>query len=174
MHKNTMIEYRFKLDENYIVESIMRWRKQHITRGMFIAIKAIASFLLIAFAILFFCFNHYILGVVFIALVFFMYKGHLVDLWLAKRRLRKSPYFNDNVVITISPESYHEKSDKSESTIAWSAFTKVRRFNDGVLLFQGALVHWLPNSAIASGSVSLVEELARDNIGDYKIIEHGA
>lgn len=165
-----MVEYRFKLNENYLIESIMRWRKQHTTRSVFIAIKAIASFLLTVFAILFFCFNHYILGVVFIALVGFMYKGHLVDLWLAKRSLRKSPYFNDDMVITISPESYHEKSNKVESTLAWSAFTKVRRFNDGVLLFQGALVHWLPSSAITSGSVSSVEELARDNISDYKVI----
>jgi hypothetical protein len=53
--------------------------------------------------------------------------------------------------------------------LTWEAFTAARRFDDGVLLFQGPwLVNWLPAEAITQGSLTELELLLREKLSDWK------
>ena len=52
---------------------------------------------------------------------------------------------------------------------------RLRLFDDGFLLLLGAQVfHWLPNSALVSGSRGDVEELLRRTVEDFAAIESKA
>ena len=52
----------------------------------------------------------------------------------------------------------------------WNNFTKARRFNDGMLLFQGPHVfNWLPNvAAVEPTTVQAANELIKANVTEYR------
>jgi hypothetical protein len=60
-------------------------------------------------------------------------------------------------------------SDKSESKLAWSTLTKVRRFSDGFLLFSGESAYfWWLDKALVSGSVEEVQSLIESNVDNFQ------
>ncbi len=167
-----MPEYRFLFGEDFLIQGFQKYRKQHGTRCVFIAIKSVASILLVALVA--FAVAHRIWGltIFLIALVILIFNGHRMDFWLFKRRFRKSPYRNENIIITLTADGFHAVGLKSNSKLTWAAFTKARRFRDGFLLFQGpGLFNWLPDAALAAGAAAEVAYLIEANVKDYKIVE---
>ena len=82
--------------------------------------------------------------------------------WLATRRWRKSPVFGMQSRFTMNREGMRVTDPVSEGQIRWAAFTRARRFADGWLLFFGpSLAYWLPNAAVAAGTVLEADWLIR-------------
>ena len=170
-----MPEYRFLFDETFLIESLRKYRKQHGTRYASLAIKSIAGLLLLALAAFSAWQIDWWLALFFCALVLLMFNGHLIDYWLIRRRFRKSPYRNENMVSILTAEGLHAVSPQSDSRLAWSVFTKARSFSDGVLLFQGpGVFNWLPDTALSDGSRTEVDSLIRARVKDYRIVEPNA
>ena len=96
--------------------------------------------------------------------------GGPIDAWTARRRLRKSPFHNNSLTFLLSATELHVAGNNEDSHLKWTAYSKARRFSDGLLLYQGPyFFNWLPDSA-ASGahSIDSAQELARANIKDYR------
>lgn len=168
-----MPEYRFKFDEAFLIEAFRKYRKQHGTRYVSLAMKSIAGLLLLALAAFSAWQINWWLAVFFVALVLLMFNGHLIDYWLIKRRFRRSPYWNDNMVSNLTAEGLHAVGSHSDSKLGWAVFTKARYFRDGFLLFQGpGLFNWLPDAALSDGSRAEVESLIQAHVEDYRIVEH--
>jgi len=99
-----------------------------------------------------------------------VFLGWPIDKWLLRRRFRKSPYHNDEISISLSEDGLYGAGRASETKMAWSNFTKARRFNDGLLLFSGSpIFHWLPNSAaVGPADVAEAERLVRQHVSDFR------
>lgn len=95
--------------------------------------------------------------------------GWPIDAWIARRRFRKSPFHNDEIVFALSEDGTHAVGLNSEVRAGWAVFTKARRFKDGMLLFKGpGVFSWLPDSAIDTPSnISIVQELVRKQVRNY-------
>ena len=101
-----------------------------------------------------------------------MLYGHKIDYLVLKYRCRKSPHINEQVEITLTDEGYHVLSNKFETKALWSVFTKTVVFRDGFLLVEGpGLFHWLPLKNITRGTVQELNQLIKNNINEYKVIE---
>ncbi len=170
-----MIKLKIEFDDQFLLETFKRYRRQHALRNTWLILKVIciAIFLILSVASAFH--GDYKLIVVFTAVIILMLYGHKLDYVLLKSRFRQSPFINEEVEITISDEGYHELSNKSESKSLWSVFTKAVVFSDGFLLLQGpGLFNWLPVKNITQGSPQELNQLIKNNIKEYKVIEQGA
>ena len=167
-----MIQFEFKIDEDYFITALKKYRRQHFSRCILIVIKSIASFFLLALSALTLYGRNWWISAFFIVLIVLLFKSHLIDIWLFKRRFRKSPYRNDDTLITISDDGLQEVSDKSESKVKWCLYVKACRFQDGFLIFQTQKsFDWLPDSAMTKGSTEDLEEIIKNNIKKYRIIK---
>ena len=93
--------------------------------------------------------------------------------WSLRARVRnvsKSPFWNQSYRIELSQEGLRVSCPITESRSSWSSFTSARQFEDGVVLFQGQLMHWLPFDTLIAGSVEETEELIRSKVADYKLV----
>lgn len=167
-----MAEYRFLFDESFLIQACRKNRRQHGTLRVFLVIKSVACLLVLGLAALSVAHRAWWLTALFVAAAILGFNGHQIDLWRLKRRFRKSPYKDDDLVITLTADGVHALGSKSDSKLTWAVFTKACQFGDGFLLFQGpGLYNWLPTSALVDGSTSEVESLIRDNVRHYKMVE---
>jgi hypothetical protein len=162
--------YLFRFSEDHLVESHLRYRKQLWWRRPFYAMKGLIAIPLLALAIL--CVvNGWVLGAaIFGGIIGIMFLAWPVDAWVIRRRFRKSPFHNEEISYQLADSGVHVIGKQQDVRLAWSVFTKCRRFRDGLLLFQGPhLFTWLPDVAVASGStVSETAELVRTYVKDYR------
>jgi|GEM_PF-829262 len=89
---------------------------------------------------------------------------------LALHRFRKSPFYNDEIDFSLSESGSHARGRHSEVRHGWEAYTKARRFKDGLLLCHGPdAFHWLPDAAAADpAAIAAAQQLARARIRDYR------
>ena len=162
------IEYRIHFSEEHLLTSLKRYRQliwwmRPFFRGFTLLLAALSLALSVIYqvpqAAVFF-------GVALVTLPF----TRPLDVWLVRRRFRRSPYHNDDVVFQLSEIGSHAVGRNSEVRLSWGAFTKARRFKDGLLLVQGAHVfNWLPDSAARDfDAVKQAQELVRARIADYR------
>jgi hypothetical protein len=104
------------------------------------------------------------------ALLGAIFLGDPIDAWIARRRLRKSPFHNNDLSFRISSTELHVTGTNEDSHLKWSAYSKVRRFSDGLLLFQGpSFFNWLPDSAaVDTTSIEQAQVIARSQVKDYR------
>jgi hypothetical protein len=96
-------------------------------------------------------------------------QGPRIDYFLLTRRLRKSPFYGDELKIIVSQEGVAVDTQRSQTSLKWSAFTRARRFASGFLLFTGPTAfHWWPDSALAEGTLTEVTSLLRQNVPSYE------
>ena len=162
-----MAEYRFLFDEGFLIQAFRRYRRQHGTRRVLMAIKVVAAVLLVPLAVFAVAHRVWWLAAFFLALVILMFNAHLIDFFLIKRQFRKSPYRDEHVVITLAAEGVHAVSSKSDSKLTWAVFTKARRFHDGFPV----VFNWLPEPALTEGTAADVESLIKTHVRDYRIVE---
>ncbi|GMV90306.1 MAG: hypothetical protein KJ060_21270 [Candidatus Hydrogenedentes bacterium] len=163
-----MAVFEFTLDEVFVLQMHRTWlrcrKARPYERTLKIALAVPITVLMILGAI-------GRIGVVFfpmlIVLALLVFAPQL-DQLLMRRRLRKSPGLNDRYRIEISDSGLRATGPKSESTVAWAAFTAARRVQDGILLYQGPNVfNWLPSDALVEGTLEDAEVIIRRNISDY-------
>jgi len=89
---------------------------------------------------------------------------------LALHRFRQSPFYNDEIDFSLSENGSHARGRHSEVRHGWEAYTKARRFKDGLLLCHGPdAFHWLPDAAAADpAAIAAAQQLARARIRDYR------
>ena len=95
--------------------------------------------------------------------------GPAFDTWLAKRRFRKSPFYNSNVTVRLSGSGYFGEDANSRTELSWAAFTDGSRFPDGFLLFTGPQqFHWFPDRALVVGGIAEIESVLKQKIPKFK------
>jgi hypothetical protein len=163
-------EYRFRFSEDHLLTSLLRFRQQVWWRKPFIGLKWILG-LTFAIPLVIFVYKGIpALAGIFGAIVGALLLGWPIDAWIVRRRFRKSPFHDDEIVFSISERGSHVVGRNSETLVGWANFTKARRFKDGLLLFQGPnVVNWLPDVAASdAGAVKNAQEMARLHIPDYR------
>lgn len=170
-----MPNYRFQFDEEFLIECFRKYRRQHGTRFIILAIKLVAGPPLLALAVFCAWESNWKMAILPFGLVLAMFGGHLIDYWLIKRRFRKSPYWNDNVAVSVTADGINAVGSRSDTKFAWTVITRARRFANGFLLFQGpGMLNWLPDTALSDSTPVEVESLIQAHVKDYKVVEQQA
>lgn len=173
-----MNEYCVSYNEEYILSSIERYRRQRQVYPWFIAVKIVCALgLALLIGIIVYgaiaspgkswplVLIALVLGVFLLLLV----QGPRIDYFFLKRRLRKSPFYGDELKILISQEGVAVNTPRSQTSLKWSAFTRARRLASGFLLFtEPTVFHWWPDSALAQGTLAEVTTLLRQNVAAYE------
>jgi hypothetical protein len=167
-------EYRMRYTESYLLESLARYRRQLWWRGQYGALRWVLAVVLALLAGLAFYHRAFLPSIVLggflgmlLGAIFF---GDPIDAWNAKRRLRKSPFYNNDLTFRISESELHITGSNEDTHLKWSAYSKARRFSDGVLLFQGpSFFNWLPDAAaIDKSSIEQLQTIVRERVKDYR------
>jgi hypothetical protein len=163
-------EYRLRFSHDYLVTSVLRYRQQVPWRRPFIGVKWLLALPVAALVVLSIYSELYALGAVFTAVLTSLVLGWPIDKWLLRRRLRKSPFNDRDLVFTLSDAGVHLEGGIVDTRLTWSAYTKARRFTDGLLLFHGPhTFNWLPDAAaIDPGVPAIAQQMARANVPDYR------
>jgi len=184
-----MITAYIKFTPDFLIEAMRRSRKLRRTRYIGIAVKSISLAFLVPLVLwitwrsrIVWLGNPVLQGqiviglVIFAALSVFMLNAHHVDYWLARRRFRKSPYYDEEIFFEFSEIGVHTRSTKQDGTLHWSAFTKVAHLKDGFLLFQGPnAVNWIPLSSLDNPSeAGELAALLRAKIPQHTIVAQNA
>jgi hypothetical protein len=166
-----VVEYRFRGDEDYYVTAYAKYRRQlwwyrwlwpaRVLAIGLVALALIFSFPDLPLIALMLCL---LLGAGLWSLLFASLRGAVL-----RRRIRKIAALNDDWVIRLSDDGMYSSSKRSEGRLDWSGFSRARRLTDGLLLFQGHLFHWLPDSARTHPALpSEVGDLVRRHVSDYR------
>ena len=165
-------EYRFRFGEEFLLTAFLKYRKQLRWYAWHRALRLVGALALLALVGVSLyakaVFPAFVLGGF---VVLFAFAPRL-DNWLVRRRFRKSPYHDDDVVVRLTDDGIFLRGRAAETRLEWSVITKARRFVDGFLLFQGPyMFHWLPDAASGSGSCLEAEALVRNRVRDYLDVE---
>ncbi len=167
-------EFRVRYDEQYLLSAISRHRRQLWWRGAYDLLRwSLAAVMALLTGIVFYSgafMPSVVLGGFTGALLGSILLGDPIDAWILKRRLRKSPFHNNNLVFRVSPTDIHASGNNEDTHLKWTAYSKARRFSDGLLLYQGPqFFNWLPDSAaLDAASISAAQEMARSYVKDYR------
>lgn len=167
-------EFRVRYDERYLLSGISRHRRQLWWRGPYDLLRwSLAALMALLTGIAFYAgafMPTVVLGGFTGALLGAILLGDPIDAWILKRRLRKSPFHNNDLVFRLSSTEIHASGNNEDTHLKWAAFSKARRFSDGLLLYQGPqFFNWLPDeAAISPEAVSAAQDLARSFVKDYR------
>lgn len=163
------VRFEFILDGGFLEAGLRRYYRQR-SNFLSMALKIPVSVLLGVLAILMLVAGRYWFTAFFISLIFLLFFSRRIDYWIMKRRLKKSPFNNSRLQVSLTQEGFHAISDKSDVSLKWSAFTRAVRFRDGFLLLQGpSAFNWLPQSAMIEGSVEEVDRLLKEQTLNYVV-----
>ena len=169
-----IVEFRLRCDEEYSVSALSHHRRQVWwrgpgNRGFWICAGILAVLAAISLAAHLFV-PAVVLGGLTGMVVGATLIGDPIDIWFLKRRLRASPFHNNSLVFLLFDAEIHVRGKNEEARLKWSAFSKARRFGDGLLLYQGPqFFNWLPDTAASSPeAISAAQELAKAKIADYR------
>ncbi|MEO8002700.1 MAG: YcxB family protein, partial [Arenimonas sp.] len=167
--RQLMITYKFICNEVHLIDSVKHHRRLGAKKYLRIAIKSFC--ILTMLALLAICLQSpykwtTLVPVVAVILVFL---GPQIDYWFYARRYKKSPEYGLTAEITFADDGVSFVTSKSNSTLAWSYFTQVRRMSDGFIVFYGPSNYaWWPDKAIAFGTVDDLCQLLASKTVDYK------
>jgi len=164
------ITYRFRFTDEFLVAAMLKYRSQLWWRRPFQGLKWVLALALAGLFALCVAYQLRWPALAFAAVLGALVLGWPIDKALLLWRFRKSPFRDDDLEFTLSDVGVLTVGKTSEIRLAWSAYTKARRFNDGLLLFQGPhLFNWLPDTAAVQedGPVA-AQGLARHHIKDYR------
>lgn len=139
----------FVFSPEHLVETLTRYRSQHLGRRIWRWVRYFAAFIFLVVAFVGLFIPQYGASAFMLALAVFMFFPHKIDDFLARRNFRKSPHCSTHQTLRFSDEGLRSSSEVHESTLKWSAFSRAVIFNDGVLIFQGPkMVHWIPDTSL--------------------------
>lgn len=169
-----MNEYRFSYDSDYVLRSSERYRRQRHVYPWFIAVKAFCGLGLAALlgVVVYGALNTggnavplVVIATVLGTFILLLVQGSRIDYFFLKRRLKKSPFYRDDIQVELSDSGVCVSSARSQTALQWSAFTKARRLSDGFLVFVGPTVFfWWPDAALTAGALDEVKRLLEAKI----------
>lgn len=162
-------EYRFKYDEAFIAETVKSYRRSHPARMLRWAMKSFGFFGLGLLALVGIYARDPAITGVFVFFIVVLALAPVFDYWWAKRRIRKSPSFNADVLVRFSSEGFFAEEPNARVELAWSAFTDGSRLPHGLLLFTAPdRFYWLPDRALTSGSVQELAALLEQKVRKFR------
>lgn len=163
-----MLQYEILIDEKHLAEGQDRRRKVGLgryIRGVVKLICLLGLLLLLGICIYGGIWHLTVPISFFIVLLVVAPKA---DYLLAKRRLKKSPFYNCVATLELTEDGYSHSTPYSKSNAAWSTLRKVRLLSDGFLIFDSNnLSYWWPDADLRIGSKNEVTELLKNKITDY-------
>ena len=164
-----MIEYKFKYTVSHFINGYRHYKKQIKYRFLLYVFYLSIMLLFSSIAVLSYYKDEIALVYFFGALTFIPFWGSLIENYILRRKLKKSPFYNNIVSVKINEEGLKNSDNHASLELAWSAITKAREFPDGYMLFTGPNVYyWLPDIALEVGEKDLLNKLIDKNIQDYK------
>ncbi len=161
-----------KFTPEFMLEGSQRYWRQNPRRGFHRLLGLTAALFFAAVAVWQFCHGVFFNGVLMTAMsVYFLLFRRVISL-LMLRRFRNSPFCDDDLTTELTEAGFHCHSAKQDVKLQWSVFSKVVRFEDGFLLFQGVRAYnWIPFSSLANpAELEELDALLRAKIPDYKMI----
>jgi len=163
-----MVRYTLTVDEAFLVETLERNREYSAMRFGRYGVKVICLAGMTLIVALLIWVRAYWLAALMSAFVVLLLLGPRIDYWLAKRRLRKSPFYHQRVTVSLDQSGFQESTELSLGKMDWRAFTRAIRLRDGFLLFSGPKPsHWLPDSALSEGNVAEAQQLIQQKVASY-------
>ena len=155
-------------DEPFVVESLKRYRQSHRARMLRWILKGVGFIGLgLLAAVGAFARSPPLTGI-FAFFIVLLVAGPAFDVWWAKRRFRKSPFYNTTVVARFSDAGYFGEDANSRRELTWAAFTDGRRLTDGFLLFTGPQqFHWFPDRALVEGDIPAIESALKEKLSKF-------
>src|SRR5262245_24525218 len=98
------IEYRFRFSEDHLLTSLLRYRQQVWWRRPFHVLKWVLAVPIGGLLILCAVNGQVVLSGVFGAVLGALLLGWPIDAWIIRKRFRKSPFHDDEIVFRLSDE----------------------------------------------------------------------
>lgn len=89
----------------------------------------------------------------------------------ARKAFTSSPRRGKEISMQVSDSGVHLKDAASESTTSWPSYTAARFFPDGVLLYQGQTITWMPDSGLTHGTRRELEGIVRSKVADSAALD---
>jgi hypothetical protein len=86
--------------------------------------------------------------------------GRIILSW----RIKRSPNYGATVSVTLDGEGLHAIEPHAGASFAWAAFTRIARFEDGILFVRGRVIRWLPDSALRNATPEEVLAFVRSKM----------
>lgn len=108
----------------------------------------------------------YVLALLFVGLSLLVIFSYKIDHYVLRRNVRNSPHGNKELIITLSEDGFHAKTEMIDTRLKWDAFTSFMCFDNGFILFQGPRYYdWLPDENLSDlALVPVVKELLEKNV----------
>lgn len=165
-------EYKFRYDESFVVESLRRYRQRHPTRILRWVLKGVGFIGLGSLAAVGVFADSAPLTGIFAFFILLLVAGPTFDMWWAKRRFRRSPFYNTSVMIRLSDSGYLGEDKHSRTELSWAAFTDGSRLSDGFLLFTGPQqFHWFPDHGLVAGNITEIEAELKQKLPKFRSAE---
>lgn len=165
-------EYKFRYDESFVAESLTRFRQHHPTRILRWLLKGVGFMGLGSLAAVGVFADSAPLTGIFAFFILLLVAGPTFDMWWAKRRIRKSPFYNASVMIRLSDSGYLWEDKNSRTELSWAAFTDGPRLADGFILFTAPQqFHWLPDHALVAGNITELEAVLKQKLSRFRSAE---
>lgn len=164
-----MIVFEFLFDEKFFCKSAYRYRKQ-LFKGKLSRIRLILCVLFgILLTLMIYAGAYGAALVVFIGILILVFNDQFFST-LMKIQFRTHLYRNESFRIVLDEESVSSTSGKQFVNLSWDNFIKARKFQDGFMVFQKEVNHyvWLPISKLVKGTEEEVDILIKSKIDDYK------
>ena len=161
-------EYRYTSTADLMVEGLQRYRTRHHQRFWLPVLNVVGFVGLSALLALCIYAQLYALALAFAFFLLLLLVGPPLGYFFLRRRHRKSPFFNSDIVVHLSSEGCLVQDKNARSEMAWPLFTGSHRFDDGFLVFHGPQQYqWWPDSALTVGTAQDVEALLRSKVSRY-------
>jgi hypothetical protein len=165
-------EYKFRYNELFVAESFERYRQHHPMRLLRWALKGLGFIGLGSLAALGVIADSAPLTGMFSFFIVLLVSGPAFDMWWAKRRLRRSPFYNTDVIVRLSDAGYFGEDANSRTELSWAVFTDGSRLPDGFLLFTGPQqFHWFPDRALVAGEIPEIESVLKQKLSKFRAAE---
>ena len=169
------IEYRYKYAADLMIEGLRRYRRRHHQRYWLPWLKGVSFVGLVVFVAFSIYARLWFPGFVFAFFLVLLLSGPRLDFFILRRRHRKSPFFNSNVVVQLSESGCIVADANSRSELSWSLFTGGHRFDDGFLVLHGPQqFQWWPDVCLTAGSIQEVDAMLRSRVQAFCGAEQGA
>jgi len=166
------VRYQIHANDAFFTVAFQRHYGQHRLSGIFSAIRLLGVVVFVLCAITLAVQKIWLTALFTLGLAVFILFSRKFEHFWRLIKIRKSPFWNEVSVIWISDEGLKSNCNKGNADFKWQAFTRVLRFPDGFLLYQGPCVFfWLPDSALIEGfKAHDAESILREHLVDFKAI----
>jgi hypothetical protein len=157
-----VVEYQIAFDDSFFVAMLRRYREVHAWRRTRVVVKVLLILFLVVCVAGSLAQKWWGMAGFWAAVIGLLLASPRIDYWIAKRRFRLSPFRDESIRLSMGPDGVHSVSSSHDQRMAWRAYTKAYKLDDGILLLMGPhLFQWLPDAAMVAGTRADADALIR-------------